>query len=322
MTQAQTENLATLGEITAALEAQKLPKIDKTVISAISRTCRDDFLGHLAACVSGQDSDGTRRQYLQGLLCCLTDEARSALGAMQINPELNDLVLVATKTPARLASAIAAGHDPAHPRHAEAKEYLKSVLVPPPPPAAEIPPAQTPPAAAASPANQPPPDAPSGSPAEEPAPANGRFRSAHVYGNNFALCFNAGVGRDNRPGIMVDAAVSTGPRNYDWRNAIHIWLNENEVACALAVFRRYRKSVEFSAHGAANDKSFFLEYQDGNFFCKVVATKAPKDKTRAVKIIKLDANQVSILFLEQLLLAYPQLPPAEVLEQVRIINQE
>lgn len=321
MTQAQTENLATLGEITAALEAQKLPTVDKTVIAAISRSCRDDFLGHLAACISGQDNDGARHQYLQGLLCCLTDEARGALGAMQISPKLEDLVLVASKTPARLASAIAAGHDPAHPRHAEAKEYLKSVLIPPPLPPAEAPPAEKPPASSPQ-ANQSSPNAPIAPPAEESGATNERFRSAHVYGNNFALCFNAGIGRDNRPGIMVDAAVSTGPRNYDWRNAIHIWLNENEVACALAVFRRYRKSVEFSAHGAANDKSFFLEYQDGNFFCKVCAAKAPKDRTRAVKIIKLDANQVSILFLEQLLLAYPQVPPSEVLEQVRLINQE
>jgi len=317
MTQTQTENLATLGDITTALEAQKFPKVDKTVIAAISRTGREEFLGHLATCVSGQDSDGSRRNYLQGLLCCLTDEARAALRALQINPELDDLVRIAAKTPARLATAIAAAHDPAHPRNAEAKEYLRVILVPPPP-AAEAPSAAPPPASAE--ANQPAPKPPAAPPAEESAPSNGRFRSAHVYGSNYAMCFNAGIGRDQRPGIMVDAAVSNGPRAYDWRNAIHIWLNEKEVACALAVFRRWRKSVEFSAHGAANDKSFTLALQDGHFFCKVSASKAPQDKVRAVKIIKLDANEVSILFLEQLLLAYPQLPPAEVLEQVRLIN--
>ncbi|MCC6657405.1 MAG: hypothetical protein IT512_04390 [Rhodocyclaceae bacterium] len=318
MTQAQTENLATLGDITTALDAQKFPKVDKTVISAISRTGREEFLGNLAACVSGQDSDGSRRNYLQGLLCCLTDEALAALRALQLNPELDDLVRIAAKTPARLATAIAAAHDLAHPRNAEAKEYLKAVLVPPPPPAAETPAAPLPPASAED--NQAPPESPIGPPPEESAPSSVRFRSAHVYGSNYALCFNAGIGRDQRPGIMVDAAVSNGPRAYDWRNAIHIWLNEKEVACVLAVFRRWRKSVEFSAHGAANDKTFILVHQDGHFFCKVSATKEPKDKVRAVKIIKLDANEVSILFLEQLLLAYPQLPPSEVLEQVRLIN--
>lgn len=315
----QTANLATVSDITTALTAKNLPNVGKDAIGVIGRHGREAFLNSLSLLMSGQDEEGKQLQFLQGLLCCLTPEAQAALQAMGLTPSLDDLVQtalrIAARTPARLASAIAAGHDPAHPSHNEAKEYLKAIFAPPPPP----------PASAAAPAPPPePPQAPQPQSAApvEPRETKQKFRSAHVYGGNYALCFNAGVDRDQRPGMMVDAAVSSGPRTYDWANAIHIWLDEREIASALSVFRRWRSSVEFNAHGPANDKSFFIEFQRSHFFCKVSATKLANDKARAVKIMPLDANKVSILFLEQLLLAYPNVPPAEVLEQVRIINEQ
>jgi hypothetical protein len=45
----------------------------------------------------------------------------------------------------------------------------------------------------------------------------------------------------------------------------------------------------------------------------VGAKKAAVHPTRAVKILPQDAYCVSILFVEQLLLAYPNIPRAEVL---------
>ena len=70
---------------------------------------------------------------------------------------------------------------------------------------------------------------------------------------------------------MVDAAVSTGPKSYDWKNAVHVWLDVNEVGAVLAVFRRWRKGIEFGAHGSQNDKSFSIEFQGQHFFAKVSA---------------------------------------------------
>lgn len=153
-------------------------------------------------------------------------------------------------------------------------------------------------------------------------PDSGRavdFRSHHVYGSDYALCFNASTSQDGKPTIMVDAAVANGQRSYDWKNAIHIMLDVREVACVLAVFRKWRPAVEFSAHGKRNDKAFSLEWQGKHFFCKVAARMDHKP-VRAVKIMSHDAIQVAMLFLEQLLLAYPNVPPAEVLELARSVN--
>ncbi len=120
---------------------------------------------------------------------------------------------------------------------------------------------------------------------------------------------------------MVDAAMQTGPKTYDWKNAVHVWLDINEVGAVLAVFRRWRKGVEFSAHGAQNDKGFSIEFQGQHFFAKVTAKKASSGAVRAVKILPSDAMSVSILFLTQLAESYPMIPLNELLATVRATHQ-
>ena len=120
---------------------------------------------------------------------------------------------------------------------------------------------------------------------------------------------------------MVDAAVSDGPKSYDWRNASHIWLDTNEVGAVLAVFRRWRKSIEFAAHGSQNDKAFSLEFQGQHFYAKLSVKKAGNHPTRAVKIMPPDATAVSILFLTQLAESYPAIPLNELLATVRATHQ-
>ena len=120
---------------------------------------------------------------------------------------------------------------------------------------------------------------------------------------------------------MVDAAVSSGTKSYDWKNALHIWLDINEVGAVLAVFRRWRKGIEFNAHGAANDKSFAIEFQGQHFYAKVQSRKSSSHPTRAVKILPTDATEVSILFLTQLADSYPAIPLNELLATVRATHQ-
>ena len=120
---------------------------------------------------------------------------------------------------------------------------------------------------------------------------------------------------------MVDAAVSNGPKSYDWKNAVHVWLDTNEVGAVLAVFRRWRKGIEFAAHGSQNDKGFAIEFQGQHFYAKVTAKKMGQHPTRAVKIMPTDATAVSILFLTQLAESYPAIPLNELLATVRATHQ-
>lgn len=319
-----TTNLATAKEVATAVSSLGFQAPGET-LRAISRTCRDDFLEHLSLCVTGQDPDGTSKKFIGNMLRCLSPDTINRLKLLFPDATIDMIVPLAKSVPTRFLSAIDAARDPEHERHADAKAYLAAVFAPAPatgddaaPPAApqeqhrghqdDSAPEQT---EAARRQDQ----------AGTAAGANSKkYRSVHVYGSNAALCFNA-TDWNGAPGVMVDAAMQTGPKNYDWKNAIHVWLDINEVGGVLAVFRRWRKGVEFSAHGAQNDKSFAIEFQDQHFFAKVTAKKASAGAVRAVKITPTDAISVSILFLTQLAESYPSIPLPELLATVRATNQ-
>lgn len=298
-----TMNFATAKDVAVAITKIGFRTSIET-ICAISRNCRDEFLEHLSKCVTGQDLDGTSNKFIGTLLHCLSPEILHRLQQVVPTATIDMIVPVARSFPVRLLSAIDAALNSQHARHADAKAYLVAVFSPPVPCAATLS------------ANQAPCPAPATAP---PTPASAKqrnYKSCHVYGSTYALCFNADTW-EGKPGVMIDAACSNGQKSYDWKNASHIWLDVNEVGAVLAVFRRWRKSIEFSAHGAQNDKSFSVEFQGQHFFAKLSARKVPEHPARAVKILPTDATAVSILFLTQLAEAYPSIPLNELLATVR-----
>jgi hypothetical protein len=311
--------LSSAKDVAAALASIGITPPAIHAIAAISRNCRDEFLGGLSACIANQDVDGAKRKFIDGLLACLADDVCASLTTLGFKPQYDKLVVAGQKQPQRFLSAVRAASDPAHENNAPAMAYLKERLADLHAPASTAPEApaeakrgQQPPAQKHGPADPVAAPQPDGQPTPR-ADASGAYRSYHVYGSGYALCFNAGEW-DKRPGVMVDAAVSSGTKAYDWKNAVHIWLSAKEVAAVLAVFKKKRSRVEFSNHGAQNDKAFALEFQKAHFFCKVSVRKAPSHPARAVKILPEDAMGVAVLFMEQLLLAYPNVPAQEVLQ--------
>lgn len=325
-----TANFATAREVATALSSLGFKPSSET-IQTISRTCRDQFLDHLSKCITGQDAEGQSKKAISNLLRCLSPDALNRLKQITPNVTPEMIVPVALKAPTKLLSAIDAASNPEHERHTDAKTFLATVFSLQP--NDETPPAEPAPEESA-PAKRgdalPPDDRPMGdsaplarsrqTPAAQRPATDKKYHSCHVYGSGFALCFNA-TEWEGKPGVMVDAAVSIGPKAYDWKNAIHVWLDVNEVGAVLAVFRRWRKGIEFGAHGSQNDKSFSIEFQGQHFYAKVSAKKAGNQPTRAVKIMPTDATAVSILFLTQLAESYPAIPLNELLATVRATHQ-
>lgn len=288
-------------------------------IGAISRNCREEFLEHLSKCIAGQDQDGLSKKTIGNLIRCLSPDMVARIKAFAPEATIDRIVPLAKSVPTRLLSAIEAAGNPQHDRHDDAKAYLVAVFASTPagaPPSNQIPPSPAPTHNERAPSDQ-----PASSSRRQPEATDGKkYNSCHVYGSGYALCFNAGQW-EGKPGVMVDAAVSDGPKSYDWRTASHIWLDTNEVGAVLAVFRRWRKGIEFAAHGAQNDKAFSIEFQGQHFYAKVTAKKAGNHPTRAVKIMPTDATAVSILFLTQLAESYPAIPLNELLATVRATHQ-
>lgn len=321
-----TTNTATTKDVMTALVALGFqPQVE--TIKTISHCCRDQFLSHLAKCVSNLDTDGMSMKAISSLIASLSAETLGRIRGIAADISPAQVAHVALRTPTKLASAISAAEDPAHPRHLDAKEFLAEVS------RLEI----TTTVSAGAPQSAVPGVAlsreqkysnnaqaestTSAAPRTSSVPRmEARYNSCHVYGSAYALCFNA-ISRNGSPGVMVDAASSTGPRSYDWKNAVHVWLDTNEVGAVLAVFRRWRRSVEFSAHGPQNDKAFSLEFQEQHFFARVVAKGCEIHPARAVKILPMDATAISILFLTQLAQSYPQIPLNELLATVRATHQ-
>lgn len=315
-------NFATARDVATAIQSLGFQATTE-VLGIISRTCRDDFLANLSACISGQDPDGANRKAIKLTLRCLSGDTLESLRAIIPSAQVEHVVELARTQPVRFLSAIEVSGDPKHPRHDVAKSFLSGWFENHQPPTGQSQPADQPsaPEPQRPPENQSRRSAPPHAPApNQPQEAEKKYESCHVYGGSYALCFNSGTW-EGKPGIMLDAAAALGPKAYDWQNAIHIWLNANEIAAVLAVFRRWRKRVEFSAHGAQNDKSFSIEFQGQHFFAKASARKATSHPARAVKILPGDATAVSILFLKQLAIAHPDVPLPELLATVRAAHQ-
>lgn len=141
------------------------------------------------------------------------------------------------------------------------------------------------------------------------------YESCHVYGSSYALCFNASEW-DGKAGIMVDAAVCNSPKTYDWQNAVHLWLNANELGGILAVLRRYIPSIEFSAHGSRKEKSFSITRQEGCYYVKVICKGLTQHAIRGVKLMPNQVPELTILITKMLLAAYPGIPAEQVLATI------
>lgn len=327
----QNPNLASVKDITAALASLKFEPPTLDTLVAIAVHCREPFLEALSACVAGRDEEGRNSLRLRSILQCTSPAAVRAVRDAGCQLPVAEMALLGVKCPKRFLSILDAVRDKTHPRQSEALEELARLAASPPSrnlspaaPANEAPPASAPGARQDAPpaparerigASMPAQSAPQAKPKD--------WRSVHVYGSKFALCFNAVTGQDGVPGVMVDAAVvTTQPRVYDWKNAIHIMLDVREVGAVLAVFRRWRRAAEFAAHGRMNDKAFSIEQQSGHVYCKVSAKVDGGQGMRAVQIQPLDVTKVALLFTEQLLLAHPGLPASEVLATIRAAHSE
>lgn len=310
-------SLATAKEVAAALVQLGLPAPSTAALAAIAQVCRDDFLTSLRTCLSGADTTGAARVQIERVLGCTSEATISAAVALNLPLSLADAVRAARVAPVRFLSALQVAAQVNHPRAAEARAWLGTLVAMP---ATNEAPARG--AAAAPPVAAPPVAAPPKVPGEAANRGDRRdYLSAHVYGGSSALCFNAVDGSSGRPGVMVDAAVRDSGGTIQWCSATHVMLDESEVAAVYAVFRGRRPSVQFSNHGRQHDKSFSLERQDGGYFCKVSSRRnGDAGGVRAVKIPDAEAVAVAALFGTQLFAAYPRLPQAEVIELVLSVH--
>jgi len=154
---------------------------------------------------------------------------------------------------------------------------------------------------------------------------NGRMNpedreSVHVYGGKAALCFEADMTKGDVPTIALDAATSTGPRQYDWNNKLRLQMTRAELPVVTAVLIGAMQRCEFKNHGQDNSKGFSMERQDGGkVFIKVFGKDQP---IRAIPVMPADVFYVASLFMRQLLKASPWLDATALMSMIRATQVE
>lgn len=147
-----------------------------------------------------------------------------------------------------------------------------------------------------------------------PTPSDASSRGGmHIYGGRGALAFEPCKSRAGRLALSVDAAVSTGVRQYNWRQKIVVQLTEKEMLLLYAVLRGYLTHFEATAHGEANDKSFRIENQGHKFFVKVAQKGRPMV---ALPVEPPDAAMLTLAVGNALVKSQPVLASIEGLDNV------
>lgn len=144
--------------------------------------------------------------------------------------------------------------------------------------------------------------------------------SVHVYGGKAALCFEADMTKGKVPTIALDAAMSTGPRQYDWGNKIRLQMTRAELPVVTAVLIGALPACEFKNHGHDNSKGFSMERQNGGkVFIKVFA----KDQgVRAIPVMPADVFYVASLFIRQMRKANPWLDATSLMSMIRATQSQ
>lgn len=139
--------------------------------------------------------------------------------------------------------------------------------------------------------------------------------SVHVYSNKAALCFESDMTKAGLDTVSLDAATSSGVRQYDWGKKVRIQLTRGELPVVAAVLLGVIQNCEFKNHGQDNSKGFSIERQPGGkLFVKVFAKGEP---LRAVPVMAPDAFYVTSLVMRQLQKANPWLDSTALLALIR-----
>lgn len=267
-------------------------------LARISLYGRDAFVRLLADAVDG---NAAQANALRVLAENLTEEGIGRLFACTGATD-EQIATVLFVRPLRTASAITLLANPQSPKHSDAVAYLRALFT------SSI--ADAPSSASDTKPGVPPEP---GQPNEQPNP---NYKSRHVYGSSYGLCFNLSSFR-GKAGVMLDAAVAKGPNNYDWADAIHVWLSETEIAACFAVLRKWQPRVEFANHGQRRDKSLLMEVQGATVFVKVGERSRKTGGLRAVKMLPGDTTALAIFMMDALKACYPGIPLQEICETIR-----
>lgn len=269
--------ISTLGDVAWALKCINLPvPSQEALVYLSSGEEKVKFKECLIKYATGTAED-YEKKYINGVVLCLSKETADALLKTDVKVDIPTLARIGISNGVAFSNAVKASVDPSDERCAVGRDYILNAIsaansagegVIANHPSVPLATKSIPPSLHAI--------------AKPTADSVSTFRSVHVYGGSAALCFNAVMSRDNKHyGVIVDGAKQSVGQEWDWSDAIKIFLDHHDLPLLYKVLMGWANQAKFEGHGAQHDKTFEIERQEGKFFAKVIQ----KGKTaRAIPI--------------------------------------
>lgn len=311
------EDLKTLSDVVGVLATIGITDVPNAAIASVAKLEAQRFKEALIASVNSGDE--TQKIFVRRCLCLCTKPVVQALGGIGINPNFDIFVRKGIEKGKEIRTQLSIASDITHKEANVAREWLISEFTGK---VQQLRPQQgmdsnvgnvTDDSVAIS-------ENDAVYTGNESVPESGRkdFRSLHYYGKDAALCFSASMTRGSKPAhtINIDASKSKGPKEYDWKNAVHFQFTPKELHGLHSVLINQNKSIDFKSHGGQNDKGFSFERQEGKFYSKLYSKEGG---ARALPIVFYDAVMLAILVIDQISLENPGYLKPDLLTLTRAV---
>ena len=260
--------------ITSVLTSAKLPPLTREQLLELAGTADGkQFQADLVRLQSGDESAAAN---LEVVVRALSPSVRECLTSLGIKYDVSAVLAVARVERRRLFAALHSIRE-RRPERFAAIRYVKDLF--------QKTSAQTAPAAA-----------PVAAPSAPP------YYSFKIFGKSAALCISEARTRaGSLHTIQIEGAGvlagGGGQAQFDWPNKIIVQLTTQEAYQTLALFENKIRTLKFDGHGTRHDKSLHMEFQDSNYFVRMIQRGKP---ALAVPINPADAMKVVSLLYKQI----------------------
>jgi hypothetical protein len=147
------------------------------------------------------------------------------------------------------------------------------------------------------------------------------FFSLKCYGTKAAIELKPSLTKTSKwETIMLEAAISTGPKQFNWPEKTAIQITKSELPHVISTFLGIKKKFEGKSHGALKNKSFSMEWQSKNdaMLLFVCITEGGKP-AMAVPISGFDAMMLGHMACVQYIRNFPSMTADACIESLKIM---
>lgn len=146
------------------------------------------------------------------------------------------------------------------------------------------------------------------------------FFSLKCHGNKAAIELKPSISRKGWETIMLEGAIATGPKQFNWGNKTSIQITKSELPHVISTFLGIKPIYEAKSHGEAKNKGYSLRWQtQGNSTSLFVNIFEGGKQAMGVPISGFDSMMLGHIALVQYLQNFPGLTADACIKSLEIM---